>query len=109
MAGKKITELVAATTPADADLIEIVQDVATTPVSKKVTWTTLKTFLGAVFAVLASPTFTGVVTTPAIKITTGAGATKVLTSAADGNASWATPTGRSAEDVLDILANQIFS
>ena len=41
----------------------------------------------------ASPTFTGLVTTPAIKITTGAGASKVLTSDADGDATWETPSG----------------
>jgi hypothetical protein len=38
----------------------------------------------------ASPTFTGLVTTPAIKITTGASAGLFLTSDADGDASWAT-------------------
>lgn len=42
-------------------------------------------------APLASPTFTGTVTTPAIKITTGAAANKVLTSDADGDATWETP------------------
>ena len=40
----------------------------------------------------ASPTFTGTVTTPAIKITTGAGLGKVLTSNADGDATWETPS-----------------
>lgn len=44
-------------------------------------------------APLASPTFTGLVTTPAIKITTGAGASKILTSDADGDATWETPAG----------------
>lgn len=43
-------------------------------------------------APLANPTFTGLVTTPAIKITTGAGANKVLTSDADGDATWETPS-----------------
>ena len=38
----------------------------------------------------ASPTFTGTVETPAIKITTGAGLGKVLTSDADGDATWET-------------------
>ena len=41
----------------------------------------------------ASPTFTGTVETPAIKITTGAGLGKVLTSDADGNGSWGTIPG----------------
>ena len=36
-----------------------------------------------------SPTFTGTVTAPVIKLTTGAGAGKVLVSDADGDASWA--------------------
>lgn len=44
-------------------------------------------------APLASPTFTGTVETPAIKITTGAGLGKVLTSDADGNGSWGTISG----------------
>lgn len=44
---------------------------------------------------LASPTFTGTVTIPAIKITTGAGASKVLTSDADGDATWEALTGSS--------------
>lgn len=41
---------------------------------------------------LASPTFTGTLTVPAIKITTGAGASKILTSDADGDATWETNT-----------------
>lgn len=51
---------------------------------------------------LASPTFTGTVTTPAIKITTGAGLGKFLTSDADGDGSWADlPAGGSvATDVI---------
>lgn len=44
-------------------------------------------------APIASPTFTGTLTTPAIKITTGAGAGKVLTSDADGDATWEISTG----------------
>jgi hypothetical protein len=41
---------------------------------------------------LASPTFTGLVTTPLIKITGGTpGLSKVLTSDADGDATWETP------------------
>jgi|GEM_PF-867082 len=43
-------------------------------------------------APLASPTFTGKVTTPALQVTTGAGtAGHVLTSDISGNASWAVP------------------
>jgi hypothetical protein len=41
-------------------------------------------------APIASPTFTGTAVTPAIKITTGAALGKVLTSDADGLASWTT-------------------
>jgi hypothetical protein len=44
-----------------------------------------------VYAPLASPVHTGVVETPAIKITTGAGLAKILTSDADGDATWETP------------------
>lgn len=47
----------------------------------------------ALKAPIASPTFTGTVTTPAITITTGAGASKVLTSDAGGVATWQTPSG----------------
>ena len=46
----------------------------------------------ALKAAIASPTFTGLVTTPAIKITTGASLGKVLTSDADGDATWETPS-----------------
>lgn len=44
----------------------------------------------ALKANLSSPTFTGTVTIPAVKITTGAGLNKVLTSDADGDATWET-------------------
>ena len=52
-----------------------------------------KGYATTTFAPKANPTFTGTVTTPIIKITTGAAAGCVLTSAADGTASWATPSG----------------
>jgi hypothetical protein len=43
-------------------------------------------------APLASPTFTGKVTTPALQVTTGAGTSgQVLTSDSSGNATWTTP------------------
>jgi len=41
MANVKITDLTALTTPAAADLLEIVDDVAGTPTSKKITWANL--------------------------------------------------------------------
>ena len=44
-------------------------------------------------APVASPTFTGKVTTPALQVTTGAGTSgQVLTSDTSGNATWVTPT-----------------
>lgn len=48
-------------------------------------------------APIASPTFTGTVTTPVIKITTGATANHVLTSSADGTGTWSPPSGGSAQ------------
>lgn len=42
MADSKITQLTATTAPVDADLVEIVQDVATTPTSKKITYGNLR-------------------------------------------------------------------
>lgn len=41
-------------------------------------------------AAVASPTFTGLTTTPAIKVTTGAATGKTLTSDSVGNAAWTT-------------------
>lgn len=47
----------------------------------------------------ASPTFTGTVTTPGLKVTTGAAAGRVLTSGADGTASWSEPASSGAPGV----------
>jgi len=47
---------------------------------------------------LANPTFTGIVTTPALKVASGAGVNKVLTSDASGNATWQTATAGSIAD-----------
>jgi len=61
MANKKITDLAELTTPAAADLLEIVDDVVGTPTSKKITWANL----------FATPTFTGQATIPTINLTGG--------------------------------------
>ena len=67
MADDKITVLTAATVIVDADLIPIVQDVATTPVTKKTTWSliksTLKTYLDTLYLALVAPGTTGNVLT----------------------------------------------
>ena len=49
-------------------------------------------YVNTTFAPKASPTFTGTITAPVIKLTTGAAAGCVLTSAVDGTASWSTPS-----------------
>ena len=49
MANQKTTDLDAVVTPVDADLLHSVQDVATTPVDKKITWTVIKAFLKTYF------------------------------------------------------------
>lgn len=91
MADQKISAD-ATVTPAWADFIPIVQwwankkaTIASLPIS-----TLTQSALDGK-APLASPTFTGTVTTPAIKITWGTPwAWKVLTSDADGDATWET-------------------
>jgi len=49
MAQKKITDLPEIDALADADLIEVVDDVAGTATSKKSTWTKIKSFLKSYF------------------------------------------------------------
>ena len=61
-----------------------------------------------------SPTFTGTVTAPVIKLTTGAAASRVLTSGADGTATWENPgvvssvSKSSAYTILDTDPYQTF-
>jgi len=63
-----VDSLTAMTTPADADRMIIVDNSAS--LAKKITWAnikaTLKSYFDTIYATLASPTFTGTVTTPAI-------------------------------------------
>lgn len=68
MADAKITALTAVTAPDNADLLATVQDVATSPVTKKVTWTVVKAFLKTYFDSLYGA---GTVTT--VSVTTANG------------------------------------
>lgn len=52
MADQKITALTAVVTPADADVLPVVQDTGTTPITKKITWTVIKAFLKTYFDTL---------------------------------------------------------
>ena len=49
MADQDLTQLTATTTPADGDLLYTVVDPAGTPLDRKITWTTVKTFLSNLF------------------------------------------------------------
>ena len=68
-ANKKLIDLEAKATPIDADVV-IVGDTEDSDRAKKTTWANIKTVLRAAFDLIyvkiASPTFTGTVTTPAI-------------------------------------------
>lgn len=55
MADQKLTELTATTTPADGDILYQVSDPATTPVDRKITWTSIKAFLKTYFDSLYPP------------------------------------------------------
>jgi len=63
-----VDTLTAMTTPVDADRMIIVDNSAS--LAKKITWAnikaTLKSYFDTIYATLASPTFTGTVTSPAI-------------------------------------------
>ena len=69
----------------------------TTDLSSKLSSSTAAT----TYAPIASPTFTGKVTTPALQVTTGSGtANQVLTSDVSGNATWVTPASAPVTQVF---------
>lgn len=76
-----------ATTLTNSSNVESIISANSTVTSKLSSTTAASTY-----APLASPTFTGKVTTPALQVTTGSGtANQVLTSDVSGNATWTTP------------------
>lgn len=87
---QKISDLPAASTLGGTEVVAGVQGTTT----KKISINHIGTFMGTLYSPIISPTFTGLVTTPLIKITSGSpGAGKFLTSDADGDASWTIFTG----------------
>ena len=54
MANKKISELDPVTSLKDTDLVPVVTDLDTTPKSNKITWTSLKSLLAALFQTLGN-------------------------------------------------------
>ena len=75
-----VDSLTAMTTPVDADRMIIVDNSAS--LDKKITWAnikaTLKSYFDAIYATLASPTFTGTVTTPAIIVSSETASTVAI-------------------------------
>ena len=111
MADQKITQLDAVVTPDNADLVAQVQDVATTPVTKKITWTVIKAFLKTYFDTLypsgsgtSSGTNTGDQTLPVkatgAEIDTGTDNAKMVTPKAIADSKLI------SEDTTDTLTNK---
>lgn len=100
--GQTISSLPAASTLGGTEVVPGVQGGTT----KKISINQIGTFIGITYAPIASPTFTGTVTTPLIKITGGSpGSGKVLTADADGDATWETPTGGGGATAAGAVGN----